>query len=95
MLITLMYWREYRTQFHIGVAYGVNEATICRTIQKVENVPIKSKQFQLPGKKVVQASDLEIEVVLIDVTEPPIERPQKGNAGITAGKRSDIPKKRR
>jgi DDE superfamily endonuclease len=95
LLMTLMYWREYRTQFHIGVAYGVSEATVCRTIQKVENVLIKSKQFHLPGKKVLQASDLEIEVVLIDVTEQPIERPQKDKAGIAAGKRSDIPKKRR
>ena len=95
LLMTLMYWREYRTQFHIGVAYDVSEATVCRTIQKVENVLIKSKQFHLPGKKVFQASELEIEVVLIDATEQPIERPQKDNAGITAGKRSDIPKKRR
>jgi len=95
LLMSLMYWREYRTQFHIGVAYGVSEATVCRTIQKVENMLIKSKQFHLPGKKVLQASDLEIEVVLVDVTEQPIERPQKDNAGIIAAKRSGIPKKRR
>lgn len=95
LLMTLMYWREYRTQFHIGVTYGVSEATVCRTIQKVENVLIKSKQFHLPGKKVLQASDLEIEVVLVDATEQPIERPQKDKAGITAAKRSGTPKKRR
>src|SRR3972149_6285596 len=51
LLMTLMYWREYRTEFHIGLAYGVSEATVCRTIQKVENVLIKSEQFHLPGKK--------------------------------------------
>ena len=95
LLMTLMYWREYRTEFHISVTYGVSEATVCRTIQKVENVLIKSKQFHLPGKKVFQSSDLDIEVVLIDATEQPIERPKKDNAGITAAKRSDIPKKRR
>jgi hypothetical protein len=95
LLMTLMYWREYRTEFHISVTYGVSEATVCRTIQKVENVLIKSKQFHLPGKKVFQSSDIEIEVVLIDATEQPIERPKKDNAGITAAKRSDIPKKRR
>ena len=22
LLMTLMYWREYRTEFHIGIAYG-------------------------------------------------------------------------
>ena len=95
LLMTLMYWREYRTEFHISVTYGVSEATVCRTIQKVENILIKSRQFHLPGKKVFQSSDIEIEVVLIDATEQPVERPKKDNAGITAVKRSDIPKKRR
>ena len=90
-----MYWREYRTQFHIAVSYGVSEATVCRIIQKVENVLIKSKQFHLPGKQVLQASDLEIEVVLIDVTEQPIERPQKDNASTIAERRRDTPRKRR
>lgn len=32
LLMTLMYWREYRTEFHIGLTYGVSEATVCRTI---------------------------------------------------------------
>ena len=95
LLMTLMYWREYRTQFHIAVSYGVSEATVCRIIQKVENVLIKSKQFHLPGKQVLQASDLEIEVVLIDVTEQPIERPQKDNASTIAERRRDTPRKRR
>jgi Helix-turn-helix of DDE superfamily endonuclease len=95
LLMTLMYWREYRTQFHIGVTYGVSEASVCRIIQKVENVLIKSTQFHLPGKKVLQASDLEIEVVLIDATEQPIERPKKDNASTIAAKRSGTPRKRR
>ena len=33
LLMTLMYWREYRTEFHIGITYGVSEATVCRTIK--------------------------------------------------------------
>jgi Helix-turn-helix of DDE superfamily endonuclease len=94
LLLTLMYWREYRTEFHIGLTYGVSEATVCRTIKKVENVLIKSNQFHLPGKKVLQASEVEIEVILIDATEQPIERPPKNNGGITVVKRSGILKKR-
>ncbi|MBI5952545.1 MAG: transposase family protein [Chloroflexi bacterium] len=31
-----MYWREYRTEFHIGLTYGVNESTICRTIKRLK-----------------------------------------------------------
>jgi len=93
LLLTLMYWREYRTEFHIGLAYGVSEATVCRTIKKVENVLIKSQQFHLPGKKVLQPSDTVIEIVLVDATEQPVERPKKGNAGITAAKRSGTRRK--
>jgi hypothetical protein len=93
LLMTLMYWREYRTEFHIGLTYGVSESTVCRTIKKVENVLIESKQFHLPGRKALQPSDTIIEIVLVDATEQPIERPKKDNAGITAAKRSVIPKK--
>ena len=94
LLMTLMYWREYRTEFHIGQTYGVSEATVCRTIKKVEDVLIKSKQFHLPGKKVMQPSDTVIEILLVDATEQPIERPKKDNAGIIAAKRSATPRKR-
>jgi hypothetical protein len=93
LLLTLMYWREYRTEFHIGLAYGVSESTACRTIRKIEDVLIKSNLFHLPGKKVLEPSDTVIEIVLIDATEQPIERPKKDNAGITAVKRSVTPKK--
>ena len=95
LLMTLMYWREYRTEFHIGLTYGVSESTVCRTIKKVEDTLIKSKQFHLPGKKVLQSSDTVIEIVLLDVTEQPVERPKKDNADTTAAKRSVTPKKPR
>jgi DDE superfamily endonuclease len=93
--LTLMYWREYRTEFHIGVTYGVSEATVCRTIQKVEQALLRSGQFRLPGKKALPASDTVIEVVVIDATEQPIERPKKNNARLTAANRSGIRKKRK
>jgi hypothetical protein len=93
ILMTLMYWREYRTEFHIALAFAVSESTVCRTIRKIENVLIKSQRFHLPGKKQMQASESTIEIVLLDATEQPIERPQKNRKNITAAKRSDIPKK--
>jgi hypothetical protein len=93
--MTLMYWREYRTEFHIGLTYGISEATVCRTIQKIENALMKSGEFRLPGRKALQPSDTMIEVVLIDATEQPIERPKKSNDDTIAVKRSDIPKKRK
>jgi len=95
LLLTLMYWREYRTEFHIAQSYGISEASVCRTIQKVENALVRSSKFRLPGKKALQASDTLFEVILVDVSEQPIERPKKAKNGITVAKRSAIPKKRR
>jgi len=90
LLMTLMYWREYRTQFHIAQAYGISEASVCRTIQKVEDALMNSGQFRLPGKKALQPSDTVIEVVVVDATEQPIERPKKSSVNTTVAKRSDI-----
>ena len=95
LLMVLMYWREYRTEFHIAQSYGVSEATVCRTIHKIEDVLVRSKKFRLPGKKTLQTSDTVFEVVLVDVSEQPVERPKKAKSGIIAVKRSIIPKKRK
>ena len=93
LMLTLMYWREYRTEFHIGLTYGVSESTVCRTIQKIENALIKSQQFHLPGKKALHSGETMLEIVVIDATEQPIERPKKNNESITVAKRSDTLKK--
>ena len=95
LLMTLMYWREYRTEFHIAQAYGISEATVCRTIRKVENTLVRSGKFRLPGKKALQASDTVFEVILVDVSEQPVERPKKAKNGIIVVKRSVTPKKHR
>jgi hypothetical protein len=95
LLLTLMYWREYRTQFHIAQAYGISEASVCRTIQKVENALMSSGQFRLPGKKTLQPSDTIIEIVVVDAAEQPIERPKKSNVNTTVAKRKDIHRKRK
>ena len=78
LVITLMYWREYRTYRHIAWDYGVGKSAIGKTVIWVEDVLIKSGFFALPSKRIMQKSDTELEVVLIDVTEQPIERPKRG-----------------
>jgi hypothetical protein len=50
LLMALQYWREYRPYFHIGLSWGLDESGVCRTVQKVENVLLKSKAFHIPGK---------------------------------------------
>jgi hypothetical protein len=93
LLMTLMYWREYRTEFHIAQSYDVSEATVCRTIHKVEDALVRSKKFRLPGRKALQTSNTVFEVVLVDVSEQPVERPKKAKNDTIAVKRSVIPKK--
>ena len=77
LLVTLMYWRECRTQFHIAETYGISESIVCRTINRIETILMQSGQFTLPGKKKLLESDTLIEVILVDATEQAIERPKK------------------
>lgn len=87
----LEYWREYRTYLHIGHSYGVSESTAYRTIRWCEDVLIKSGAFTLPGKKALLKHEQGYEVVLIDATETPVERPQKNSAGTTRARKSATP----
>ena len=77
LLMMLEYWREYRTYFHIGQAYGLSESAAYRNIKWCENTLAKSKAFRLPGRKAVVASERAFDIILIDATETPIERPKK------------------
>ena len=95
LLMTLMYWREYRTYAHIAQTYGLSESAVCRTIHAIENALLRSGEFTLPGKKVLTKSEVIFEVVVVDATECPVERPKKNRNIRTAVRRSAIPKKRR
>jgi Helix-turn-helix of DDE superfamily endonuclease len=77
LLIMLMYYSEYRTFFHIIVAYGISEAQCWCIVRKMETLLIRSKLFHLPGKKQLTDSNINWEVVVIDAGESPIERPKK------------------
>jgi hypothetical protein len=68
---------EYLRDFHLGQSYGLSESACYRNCRWVENTLIKSKAFSLPGKKALLRSNVEFEVILIDATETPIERPKK------------------
>jgi Helix-turn-helix of DDE superfamily endonuclease len=91
VLMTLEYWREYRTFFHIAKSWGVHESSVCRTIRRVEDILTKSKAFNLPGKKRLQMADHQIHFVVLDVAETPIERPKKSKKPVTAARRSGTP----
>ena len=90
LLMALEYIREYRTYFHTSQSYGVSESSAYKTIRWIEDTLIKHPDFSLPGRKALLKSDMEYEVVLIDATETPIERPKKDKNAITPAKRKSI-----
>lgn len=90
VLMTLEYLREYRTYFHIGQNYGVSESTAYKIIKWVEETLVQHPDFALPGRKALEKND-NYEVVLIDATETPIERPKKSKKTFTQGRRKGTP----
>ena len=95
LLLVLEYWREYRTQFHIATSWGLSESAVCRMIQRVERLLMDSGKFRLPGKKQLYQNAYNWDVVVVDVTESPIERPKKNSEAITVGRKSAILSKRK
>ncbi|MEY2862706.1 MAG: hypothetical protein RLY58_413 [Pseudomonadota bacterium] len=67
--MALTYWREYRTQFHIGVDFGVSDGTACKIINHVEDHLIRSGHFRL-SKRIPDQAGVEVDwgVVVVDAT---------------------------
>jgi len=86
LMLTLEYWRQYPTMFELGFEFGLSKSTVHDIIVWVEDTLIKSGLFSIPGKKALLNNDT-IKIVLVDVTESPIERPQKNKSNTTQGKR--------
>lgn len=90
LLLVLCYWREYRSQFHVASSFGVSEATVCRTVKKVESALLRDKRFHLPGKKALHDGSLDLTVIVVDASEQRIERPQKNSAAVIPARKSAI-----
>lgn len=89
LLLTLSFWREYRTMFHLGRDWHLHESNVSRLVRRIEDILIKSGRFSLPGKKRLLADD-SIKYTIIDVTESLIERPKKNKSDFIRARKSDI-----
>jgi hypothetical protein len=87
ILVALEYWREYRTYFHISTDWAVSESTICRIVHRVETDLMASGLFRIPGKKRLAQGFGQYEMVVMDVTETPIERPKRKQKKFYSGKK--------
>lgn len=76
LLLTLSFWGEYRTLFHLGRGWKLHESNVSRAVWRIEDILIKSGKFFLSGKKRLLA-DVSIKYTIVDVTGNLIERPKK------------------
>ncbi len=53
------------------------ESTTYKIIRWIEGTLVKHPDSALPGRKELLKSEMEYEVLVIDATETPIERPKK------------------
>lgn len=91
ILLMLEYYREYRSMAHMAFDYEVSESTVSRTIKEIESVLLQSGKFSLPSKKALYENDgIDLQYILIDATECPIERPKKSKEDAIAGRKSNI-----
>ena len=90
LLVTLEYWREYRSLFDIGASWGVDETTVGPIVRKVEDLLVKCSKFRLPSKRQMYQPGWEWKVMVVDVGEIEIERPQKNKNATTVASTSAI-----
>jgi len=91
LLLTLEYYKEYRSFDCIGASYGLSKSNVCEIVKWIEEVLIKSGLFSLPGKKKLVQSDIEFEVIVVDTTETPIQRPKNKQKQYYSGKKNGTP----
>jgi len=92
LTLALEYWREYRTYEHMANDHQLPKSTINEMVLWVEWRLSDREEFQLkdlkerfkPGEK------NEVEIIIVDVEEQPVERPKIGQEKSYSGKKNDI-----
>jgi len=93
LLMTLEYYKEYRTYECIGASYDLHKTNVGDVIKWVEDILIGSGIFSLPSKRKLTQPNTEIEVIVVDTTETPIQRPKdpKKQKDYYSGKKRGTP----
>ena len=86
LLLTFYYLRHYMTLAQLGKDFGISESYACKIYHRMTSILINV--LDLKSRSELMNSNLE--VILIDVTEQPIERPKKGQKAYYSGKKNDI-----
>lgn len=83
LVLLLIVCRCHVTQGFMGWLAGTDKASICRALQRI--APIA--RSVLGVKRAIKVSADEAQALLIDATEQPIERPQRGQKRWYSGKK--------
>jgi len=93
LALALEYWREYRSIRHMANDHQIPRTVINRAILWVEDTLSESSEFKLKSLQkrfLCEEEDEEIEIILVDVEEQPIERPKTNQKESYSGKKSAI-----
>lgn len=83
ILMLLLYYRSYITQEFVGYLFGHDKSRVCRIIQKLE--PLLAGVMAISKRQKLSKED--IESLIIDATEQPVERPKNGQKPYYSGKK--------
>lgn len=83
VLLTLLYYRSYVSQLFVGFLFGIDDSRVCRLIRRIE--PLLAQVVAISKRE--KLTQEEIESLLLDATEQPIERPKKGQKAFYSGKK--------
>lgn len=83
ILMLLLYYRSYVTQIFVGYMFGIDDSRVCRILKVLE--PILASVMAI--QKCKELSKEEVEGLLIDATEQPIERPKRRQKPYYSGKK--------
>jgi len=90
LTLALEYWREYRTFEHMSNDHQIPKSTINEMVLWVEYALSKDEEFKLVDLKERFKADEEsdIDIIIVDVEEQPIERPKENQKESYSGKKN-------
>ena len=83
LLLTLFYLRSYPTFLNLGNQFGISESYAQKLFQRFSEILVKV--LHVKSRSALSSADLK--AVVLDVTEQPVERPQRGQKAYYSGKK--------
>lgn len=83
LMMLLMYYRCHTSHAYLGFLFGIDDSRVCRLFKKIE--PLLASVVAI--RKERHLSQEELENLIIDATEQPIERPKKRQKKYYSGKK--------